>query len=444
MAGPEAEPSYVDYEAFLDPDFSPVSFANTLITTTNNPSDVPLDLATPLSRVLFDVQEVDTHLHNLTTKAALPLLELTEQRTTSAQKIVDTVEPQVRALTEGYARLEHDVIQKYHHADALRVAAENTIETLRLARDLQRCLMMGRQLADQMALLGGRSASLTGAATQSSPDDYKALVGAAFILADLQRLLSGADEGQGLQDVRSVKTLKADLVDPAEVTVKSRSQQIINRLASDRSMSGSASTARNDLTRAKVTPAVSSLYLLSPVPQSVVEAHKFEPVLMLQTLRGAVQTAITSAVTVFTRALSLPSQLEHALSDIASYCQAVVMLESILQTVKLPKHPHLSYTSGPAPSPLELLTQSLDTTSVVTHFWRSLASALNQHVQEAVSRGGTAARTLRSSPNRLRDQIRECVLQGSRGPEQQRGQSAHDWEREAMVMSNAITGPLMR
>jgi hypothetical protein len=44
------EPSYIDYEAFLDPDFSATSFANTLVLATNNSSDTPLDLSTPLSR----------------------------------------------------------------------------------------------------------------------------------------------------------------------------------------------------------------------------------------------------------------------------------------------------------------------------------------------------------------------------------------------------------
>ena len=57
----EGDPSYIDYEAFLDPDFSASSFANTLVLATNNPSDTPLDLSTPLSRVLFDVQERYAH-----------------------------------------------------------------------------------------------------------------------------------------------------------------------------------------------------------------------------------------------------------------------------------------------------------------------------------------------------------------------------------------------
>ena len=71
----EEDSKYIDYEAFLDPDFSATSFANTLVLATNNANDSPLDLSTPLSRVLFDVQEVDTTIDTLTTKSALPLLQ---------------------------------------------------------------------------------------------------------------------------------------------------------------------------------------------------------------------------------------------------------------------------------------------------------------------------------------------------------------------------------
>ena len=54
----EEDASYIDYETFLAPDFKPSAFANNLVLSTNNPNDSPLDLSTPLSRVLFDTQEI--------------------------------------------------------------------------------------------------------------------------------------------------------------------------------------------------------------------------------------------------------------------------------------------------------------------------------------------------------------------------------------------------
>ncbi|KAK5283224.1 Conserved oligomeric Golgi complex subunit, partial [Cryomyces antarcticus] len=112
-----SEPSYIDYEAFLSPSFSAPSFANSLVLATNDPSDAPLDLSTPLSRVLFDVQEIDTHIDTLTTKSALPLLEYTKDHVEASKHVLQEVESRVASLTDGYKRLEKDVIERYEAAE---------------------------------------------------------------------------------------------------------------------------------------------------------------------------------------------------------------------------------------------------------------------------------------------------------------------------------------
>ena len=145
----EGDPSYIDYEAFLDPDFSPSSFANTLVTSTNNATDTPLDLSTPLSRVLFDLQEIDTHIHALTTRSALPLLSHTQSQTAAADNILKESGTQIASVTQGYERLQKEFIQKWEAADEARVAAENSLATVRLARAVARCLTLGRQLESQ-------------------------------------------------------------------------------------------------------------------------------------------------------------------------------------------------------------------------------------------------------------------------------------------------------
>src|SRR3978361_1757348 len=106
MTSAEEDTSYIDYETFLSPTFSPSQFANTLVLGTNNASDTPLDLSTPLSRVLFDAQEITTHMYPLTTKSALPLLSHTKEQTISSQTIVKEIDAQVASLIEGYKRLE--------------------------------------------------------------------------------------------------------------------------------------------------------------------------------------------------------------------------------------------------------------------------------------------------------------------------------------------------
>jgi hypothetical protein len=97
---------------------------------------------------------------------------------------------------------------------------------------------------------------------------------------------------------------------------------------------------------------------------------------------------------------------------------------------------------------LRPLLQSLDTSSLPSYFWRSLASNLSPRVQEIMHRGGVSARTLRSNKDRVRDAVRECVNRGSQLPAGplSRGKTVMtgSWEREAAVMVGSIIGVMGR
>ncbi|KAL1961271.1 hypothetical protein VTO42DRAFT_3217 [Malbranchea cinnamomea] len=491
----EPEPSYIDYEAFLDPSFSAPSFANSLITSTNNASDTPLDLSTPLSRVLFDIQEVDTHIHTLTTKSALPLLEHTRVQSDAGQRVLQEVEAQVSALTEGYERLERDVLKRWEAAEEIRGAAERSWATVRLARAVGRCLMLGRQLEGQLLELTGG-----GQQTGSSPspqqqqqgprEDHRALVRASHTLLMLRRMFNSTEDGEegyGLDRVKVIRTLKADLVNPAEVSIKARAQQIINKFSlwsissptAESNGTGAASLpaavtfTQQEEARARVVSAISTLYLLSPTPSTTIPAADFQPELLLATLKGYIHTSLTASLATLSRALAMLPTLDRALREVSSRCQHIVALESLLETVKPPSHPFLSYLSSSDDQPqasrkktnlLHQFHMYLDTSSLPSYFWRSLASALSPRVQDILNRGGVSARTLRSNRERLREELRECVLRGSQLPAgssgigrvagRARGGAGEkadggplvvgNWEREAAVMVGAVVGVIGR
>jgi Golgi transport complex subunit 5 len=480
----DEEPSYIDYEAFLDPEFSAISFANSLVTSTNDANDTPLDLSTPLSRVLFDLQEIDTHIHTLTTKSALPLLTYTREQADSSERILKEVESQVTLLTEGYQRLEKEVLRKWESADRVRIASENSWATLRLARAVGRCISLGKQLEGQLTEVGGRG---------NGKEDHKALVRAANTLLQLRQMFSASEEGQegfGIDKVKVVRTLKSDLVIPAENTVKARAQQVINKFsvssltAESTGAAGSNGTqppssspstfVQTEEIKARTTSAVMTLYLLSPMAKSSVPASEFHPELLLSTLQGCIHTYLASSLAALSRALAMLPILERTLLEVSARCQDIAALEVLLETLKPPVHPFLSYsvaaeTSGdtgveshqaPASthkgtnngqsSLLQPLLQALDTPSLPSYFWRSLASSLPSRVQEIINRGGVSARTLKSNRERLRSDFRDCVLRGSQLPSViAKGARSGpimvgNWEREAAVMVSSVVGSLGR
>ncbi|KAK7527936.1 Golgi transport complex subunit 5-domain-containing protein [Phyllosticta citriasiana] len=438
------EPSYIDYEAFLDPSFSTTSFANNLVLATNNASDTPLDLSTPLSRVLFDVQEIDTHIDSLTTKSALPLLEYTKDHAESSGRVLSEVEAQVASLTEGYKTLEKEVIERYEAAEQVRLAAERLCQTVKLGRAVARCIMLGRQLEVQIGEMGGPGAG------SAKREDHRAMVRSSNTLVSLHQVLDAngpGEEGEGLDRVDVIATLKSELLGPAERSLVSRSQQIIREFsmssllatggASNQQIRAAATYAQVEETKSRTISALLALYLLSPVPQEATLAT-FEPSLLVNALQDYLQTALKSSLAALARALATLPTLERTLLEISARCQNIVALETLLETVKPPSHP-LNF--------LQPLLHSLDTSSLPSYFWRSLASSLSPRVREIVNRGGVSARTLRSNRDRVREAIRECVNRGSQLPTSSlRSASgrtaAGNWEREAAVMVSSIVGVL--
>ncbi len=426
----DSEPSYIDYETFLDPDFSPTSFANSLVLATNNPSDTPLDLSTPLSRVLFDVQEVDTHIHTLTTKSALPLLNYTKDQDDAGQRIVSEVEAQVASLTDGYQRLEREVIQRYEAADEVRIAVERLWQTVKIGRGVARCLLLGRQLEAQMGEVG------TG--TAAKKEDHRAMIRAANTLLTIRQLLAASrpsEEGEHLSRINLISNLQSGLLASSDSTLQNRGQQIIREFSMSSlapSPSGPATYAQSEETKARTISALLTLHLLSPQ-------------LLLSALQSYLRTSLTSSLASIARALANLPNLDRILLEVSARCQNIVALEALLETVKAPSNPNKeTQDGGGEPSNfLQPLLAALDTSSLPSYFWRSLAEGLAGRVSDLVARGGVNARTLRSQRDRVRESIRDCVFKGSQGPSGARGREGA-WEREAAVMVGSVVGALGR
>lgn len=417
----DSEPSYIDYENFLDPEFSPTSFANSLILATNNPSDTPLDLSTPLSRVLFDVQEVDTHIHTLTTKSALPLLNYTKDQNDAGQRIVSEVETQVANLNDGYQRLEREVIHKYEAANEVCIAVERLWQTVKIGRAVARCLLLARQLEAQL--------SEVGSSVPGKKEDHRAMIRAATTLVTIRELLaaSGPDEeGEHLSRIHLITNLQSSLLGPANASLENKGQQIIREFSMSSlapSPNGPTTYAQSEETKARTTSALLTLHLLSPQ-------------LQVSALQSYLRTALTSSLASIARALANLPNLDRTLLEVSARCQNIVALESLLETIKplqVSGKEAVKEVAKDQHDFLQPLLAALDTSSLPSYFWRSLAEGLAGRVSDLVSRGGVNARTLRSQRERVRESIRDCVFKGSQGPGGARGREGA-WEREAAVM----------
>lgn len=454
-----ADSSYLNLPALLDPAFSPTAYANTLVLATNITSDTALDLSTPLSRVLFDAQEVDTHIDTLTTQHAAPLVHATQSKAAASAAVLAAVEAQVAALSESYTRLEREVVQRWEAADEVHQVASRLSRTLRLGRQVLRSLQLARQLTARVE--EGR------------------LIAAAETVRSLRIAFHPDVAGPDLARIRVVSSLRNDIVGPAERLLVQRAQGVVKEFSmsgllaagslqqqsQSQSKSGASTPqqtqtyARTEETKSRATSAIHALYLLSPgAPVSSNKSATFEPTLLLSALTTYLQTSLSASTAAMARSLANLPTLDRTLLEVSARCQNLVALQALLSNLAPPAaaldadlDAALAEVAHP-PTLLEPLLRHLDTASLPSFFWRSLAGALTPRVQEILNKGGSTARQLKAGRERVREAVRECVDRGSRlptGSGDAVGARAGEvkttgWEREAAVMVGSVVGPLMR
>lgn len=431
------EPSYIDYETFLSPDFSATSFANSLVLSTNNPDDSPLDLSTPLSRVLFDAQEIDSHIDLLTTRSAVPLFEHANSQTKASKRIISELDTQITSLNNSYKQLEKEVIDKHAEAEEVRQVALRLWETLTLAQSVSRCLQLGKTLEIQTAELG----------SSGFDQDHSALIRCSHTILSLREILDSKaprEEGYGLQKVDAIGSLQDSVIVPIERSVREAAERYVR----DFYVPVNMTFTQGEQARARLVSALTVLYLLSPT--TGMKPDKWAPRLLVQSLDTYIRSSLQTSITTLARSLGQLASLDKALAEVTAKCQTIVALELILEGTKPPEHPLLPNSHHRhLPNLLQPLLSELETGSLASYFWRAMAGSLSTRVQDIITRGGVVARTLKANKNNVGEAIRQAVGKGSQLPgafvgPKTKASADTNWDRETAVMVGSVVNNLGR
>jgi len=322
---------------------------------------------------------------------------------------------------------------------------------------------------------------------KAGKEDHRAMVRACYSVLAFREIMQGS-EGEELGRVHLVRLLRGRMFEDAEERLREwarkavREFSLANLTPSTASLAGATTTMGATFkdageAKARFTSATHILYLLSPAPQ--IEGRKmrsaeFEPELLIRALQGYVQNAVQSSGGGIARALGALPQLERVLGEVSVRCQTLVAMEGVLGEIERVQNPLLveeeeeegeeqeqqqqqqqDSAEGDREGKVEVeqkgnmlepLLHALDTASLPSYFWRSLAAGMGARVQEILNRGGAAARILKSNRDKVGSEIRECVLRGSQmpvgvlGPGETRVMG--NWEREAAVMVGSVLGVL--
>ncbi|KAI5841283.1 Golgi transport complex subunit 5-domain-containing protein [Tricharina praecox] len=458
----DEDDTYIDYDAFLTPQFSAHSFANTLILGTNvDPSDPTLDLTTPLSRVLFDLQEIDTHIHALTTASALPLLSFTATSRDASESVLAAVDAQLDALKTAHERLRRDVADRSHVAGQVLVAVERLHAVTTQLRELGRALVVARQIEVQMQELGrgggGGGGGSAGGRGDGGAEYNKALVRVSHNIRELRlgRVLADVDD-----DVILAQDLKKHVFVPAETAVLAKARDAVlafepvapstaasgNGTSNGNGSGGTAPTsaaatsafgvgvaggAGAEVMRARAAAGVLALYLLS----------REEAVLLTNAVQTHLNSAVNASLTALTRSLTALTTLDRSVGEVAARCQNLVALQALLSGIPVPTEDIADdqQQQRKQKSLLDPVLTQLDSGGgLPSIFFRSLAAGIEPRVREVAARGGANARILKGAKDRVRNAFRACVERGLVGAAAERG--AVEFEVAVMVGAAGALG----
>ncbi|PHH71164.1 hypothetical protein CDD83_5262 [Cordyceps sp. RAO-2017] len=261
------------------------------------------------------------------------------------------------------------------------------------------------------------------------------------------------EEGHGLDRVDAVRALQESVVAPVERAVR----EAADRLVRDFALPATMTFAQADEVRARTESALATLYLLSPT--AGVRPDRWTPRLLLQALETYVRSALQTSLTALSRALGQLPTLDRALADVTAKCQNLVALEIVLGAAKPPDHPLLPSLSASSSASataaatkhhnfIQPLLAHLETGSLASYFWRTMAGGLASRVQDIVARPGVVARTLKANRANVGDAIRQAVIRGCQPPSalagpKSRGRAAEaNWDREIAVMVGSVVNNL--
>jgi len=457
----DEDDTYIDYDAFLTPKFSAHSFANTLILGTNvDPSDPTLDLTTPLSRVLFDLQEIDTHIHALTTASALPLLTFTATSRNASESVLAAVDAQLDALNRAHERLRRDVADRSRVAGEVLIVVERLHAVATQLRELGRALVVARQIEVQMQELGrggGSGGGSTGGRSDGGAEYNKALVRVSHNIRELRLGRVLADVGD---DVILAQDLRKHVFVPAETAALAKARDavwafepIVPSAAAPANGSGNgngnggttstsaaatsafgvgvAGSAGAEAMRARAAAGVLALYLLS----------REEAVLLTNAVQTHLNSAVNASLAALTRSLTALTTLDRSVGEVAARCQNLVALQSLLSGIPIPTEDIADdqQQQRKQKSLLDPVLTQLDSGGgLPSIFFRSLAAGIEPRVREVAARGGANARILRGAKDRVRNAFRACVERGLVGAAAERG--AVEFEVAVMVGAAGALG----
>ncbi|KAG7661981.1 COG5 [[Candida] subhashii] len=385
-----------DFEAFLESDFEPLQFANELLLATNGNDNPELDLATPIKKLRFDIDECDKRMSSIASSNYESLVANFSKIEGLQSILTDRMNPAVEQVNAPFKRIKQEIIEPYEEAVKLNNALKRIHLTLDLLRSASFFIFLIQQL-EELQKPGARNA-----AEESGNKD---LVRLAKLHVQIKQLYENAV----LEKSKDVNILSIKLIRDYQPTETTRRAALISECSQILNKEFNHQSGINEKNQQLQTNLM-ALYILNK--------KEFFNVFDKATIVRQVNTAGGQ----LSRALQSPRNFTAIMSEVKEgakeYFDKLEELLSVWHVFKENEDERISFLK-------EILLYYKEN-SLSDIFWSKLALKFKKNIAATMARGGPIAKNLRIYFEGLNNSISETFTS--------------EYERELMLDALSLIG----
>ncbi|KAK6463032.1 Golgi transport complex subunit 5-domain-containing protein [Scheffersomyces coipomensis] len=355
-----------DFEAFIDPDFHPTTFANDLIVATNGNESNDIDLSTPIKKLKFDIQECNSRMTKIAANNYELLVSNFSRIEDTKSVLNDKINPAISQVNQKFDRIKSEVIEPYEEALRLNNALKRIHTTLDLLRGASFFIFIIQQLEQLEKSI--------------SSDNIKELPRLARLHNQLSELYDKANKNNAKDgNILSIKLIRDYY--PIHVSKKSGLiDQSIQVMSNEFLYPSTFNVKNSNLENHLIT-----FYLLD----TDTFLSTFDKVI----INKQVQLALTQ----LSRALQTPRNFTSILSEIKESSEEFFnQLHIILGSWEVSKNQNSSATSLE-----DILKSYYQNQDLLFLFYERLTKKFSKNIQATIDRGGPTSKNLKVYKNGL-------------------------------------------
>ena len=369
-----------DFEAYLEPDFDAINFANSLVISTNGHDNNKLDLRTPLKKLKYDLVELDkrmkwissTNYESLTLNCA----QIEQYKTI----LNDRINPQLVTINRPFEKIRKEILEPFDDAVKLNNALKNLHQTLELLRTASFFVFIIQQLEE-----------LQGSAAATGGGDADVVRASRLYLQLMNLYESATSPNESAKSDHSTNIMSIKLIRDYRATAITKRQSLIHQCSMLINSETNRSTSLN-VKNLKLCHNLQALHILDP--------NEFYQVLDKSTIQRQVSTSGNQLA----KALQSPRNFTAIMTEVQqSSSNYFDKLDEVLTRWNLP---HDSSNKSDE-SLLLVLLNHYKADSLLSIFWQKLAQQLKRNIVATMARGGPIAKNLKVYSQGLKNSIED-------------------------------------